>query len=102
MIEAGLRASGSIINVSLQHTAFQQVAQRFFTQYDLLLTPQMPVGAWPVDQPPATIEGKPTPSMFDRLSFLSLQHDRLQRRPVSPAALPVRAGVALQIVRALA
>lgn len=70
MIEAGLRASGvDYVNVSLQRTAFQQVAQRFFTQYDLLLTPQMPVGAWPVDQPPATIEGKPTPSMFDRLSF---------------------------------
>ncbi len=70
MIEWGLLATGvDYVNVSLQRTAFQQYAQRFFTDYDLLLTPQMPVGAWPVDQPPATIEGKPTPSMFDRLAF---------------------------------
>jgi aspartyl-tRNA(Asn)/glutamyl-tRNA(Gln) amidotransferase subunit A len=70
MIEAGLAASGvDYVNVSLARTAFQQHAQLFFTQYDLLLTPQMPTGAWPVDQPPATIEGKPTPSMFDRLAF---------------------------------
>lgn len=70
MIEYGLLATGvDYVNVSLQRTAFQQFAQRFFTQYDLLLTPQMPLGAWPVDQPPTTIEGKPTPSMFDRLAF---------------------------------
>jgi Asp-tRNA(Asn)/Glu-tRNA(Gln) amidotransferase A subunit family amidase len=70
MIEAGLRATGvDYVNVSLQRTAFQQFAQRFFTNYDLLLTPQMPVGAWSVAHPPATIEGKPTPSMFDRLAF---------------------------------
>lgn len=70
MIEAGFRASGvDYVNTSLQRTHYQQEAQRFFTKYDLLLTPQMPLGAWPVDQPPATIEGKPTPSMFDRLSF---------------------------------
>ncbi|MEZ4862124.1 MAG: amidase family protein [Caldilineaceae bacterium] len=70
MIEAGLRASGvDYVSTSLARTAFQQHAQRFFQTYDLLLTPQMPVGAWPVDQPPATIAGRPTPSMFDRLSF---------------------------------
>ena len=70
MVEAGLAASGiDYVNTSLKRTLFQAEAQRFFSQYDLLLTPQMPTGAWPVDQPPATIEGKPTPSMFDRLSF---------------------------------
>lgn len=70
MIEAGFDVSGiDYVNVSLARTAFQQHAQRFFTEYDLLLTPQMPTGAWPVDQPPITIEGKPTPSMFDRLAF---------------------------------
>lgn len=70
MIEWGLLATGvDYVNGSLQRTAFQQYVQRFFTNYDLLLTPQMPLGAWPVDQPPATIEGKPTPSMFDRLAF---------------------------------
>ncbi|MCB0128442.1 MAG: hypothetical protein KDE58_39520, partial [Caldilineaceae bacterium] len=70
MIEAGFAASGiDYVNTSLARTAFQQHAQQFFTGYDLLLTPQMPIGAWPVDEPPATIEGKPTPSMFDRLAF---------------------------------
>ena len=70
MIEAGFAASGvDYVNTSLARTAFQQHAQRFFADYDLLLTPQMPLGAWPVDQPPATIGGKPTPSMFDRLAF---------------------------------
>jgi len=70
MIEAGLTASGvEYVQASLARTAFQQQAQRFFTDYDLLLTPQMPTGAWSVEQPPATIEGKPTPSMFDRLAF---------------------------------
>lgn len=70
MIEAGFAASGvDYVNTSLQRTLFQQDAQRFFADYDLLLTPQMPTAAWPVDQPPTTIEGKPTPSMFDRLTF---------------------------------
>ena len=27
------------------------------------------MGAWPVDQWPSEIDGTPTPSMFDRLSF---------------------------------
>ncbi len=70
MIEAGRAITGvEAVQLSLQRTAFQQQAQRFFQQVDLLLTPQMPTTAWPVDQPPATIEGKPTPSMFDRLAF---------------------------------
>jgi aspartyl-tRNA(Asn)/glutamyl-tRNA(Gln) amidotransferase subunit A len=29
----------------------------------------MPVGAWPVEHGPSAIDGKPTPSMFDRLNF---------------------------------
>jgi aspartyl-tRNA(Asn)/glutamyl-tRNA(Gln) amidotransferase subunit A len=29
----------------------------------------MPLGAWSVERGPSTIEGKPTPSMFDRLHF---------------------------------
>ncbi len=41
----------------------------FFQDYDLLLTPQMPVSAWPVEQEPSEIDGVPTPSMFDRLPF---------------------------------
>jgi len=70
MIEAGRRASGvEHVRTSIDRTTFYQEALRFFATYDLLLTPQMPTGAWSVAQGPATIDGIPTPSMFDRLSF---------------------------------
>jgi len=70
MIEAGRRASGvEHVRTSIDRTTFYQEALRFFADYDLLLTPQMPLGAWGVDEWPTTIDGKPTPSMFDRLCF---------------------------------
>jgi Asp-tRNA(Asn)/Glu-tRNA(Gln) amidotransferase A subunit family amidase len=54
-------------------TAFYNEVFAFFESYDLLLTPQMPVGAWPNEpgamQGPREIGGRPTPTMFDRLSF---------------------------------
>jgi Asp-tRNA(Asn)/Glu-tRNA(Gln) amidotransferase A subunit family amidase len=70
MIEAGRQVSGeAFAKTSMARTAFYHQAREFFEQYDLLLTPQMPLGAWSVEQGPSHIEGKPTPSMFDRLSF---------------------------------
>jgi len=70
MIETGRRASGvDYVRTSLERTTFTQQAQRFFSDYDLLLTPQMPTGAWSVDHGPAAIDGVPNPDMFDRLSF---------------------------------
>jgi Asp-tRNA(Asn)/Glu-tRNA(Gln) amidotransferase A subunit family amidase len=70
MIEAGRRVSGEQHGrTSIVRTVFYEQVLRFFERYDLLLTPQMPVGAWSVERGPSTIEGKPTPSMFDRLSF---------------------------------
>ena len=70
MIEAGRRISGEEHGRTLiARTAFYQQVHEFFEGYDLLLTPQMPIGAWPVDQWPSEIDGTPTPSMFDRLSF---------------------------------
>lgn len=70
MIEAGRRASGvDYARTSVDRTTFYNQATRFFADYDLLLTPQMPTGAWSVEQGPSTIDGKPTPSMFDRLCF---------------------------------
>src|SRR5262249_34556816 len=57
----------------LQRTVFYNQARQFFETCDLLLTPQMPVGAWPAEptwpQGPRTIGGRPSPSMFDRLPF---------------------------------
>jgi Asp-tRNA(Asn)/Glu-tRNA(Gln) amidotransferase A subunit family amidase len=70
MIETGRRLSGMELGAAmLARTAFHGQAQRFFARYDLLLTPQMPAGAWPVEGPPREIGGVPTPGMFDRLPF---------------------------------
>lgn len=52
---------------------FYDAVRAFFEGYDLLLTPQMPVGAWSAEpgpfQGPTEIGGRPTPTMFDRLPF---------------------------------
>ena len=53
----------------MARTTFYEHARLFFETCDLLLTPQMPVGAWSVDRGPDEINGRPTPSMFDRLPF---------------------------------
>jgi Asp-tRNA(Asn)/Glu-tRNA(Gln) amidotransferase A subunit family amidase len=70
MIEAGLRLSAVQHGLALLgRTTFYEQARHFFETYDLLLTPQMPAGAWSVERGPSEIDGKPTPSMFDRLNF---------------------------------
>lgn len=70
MIRAGRGVSGEQhVRTALARTAFYEQARQFFERFDLLLTPQMPVGAWSVDGGPSKIGGTPTPSMFDRLSF---------------------------------
>jgi Asp-tRNA(Asn)/Glu-tRNA(Gln) amidotransferase A subunit family amidase len=59
----------------LARSVFYDQVRRFFDGCDLLLTPQMPVGAWAADpgpgphQGPTEIGGRPTPTMFDRLHF---------------------------------
>ena len=53
----------------LARGAFYEKARAFMQNYDLLLSPQMPCAAWPVDQPPTEIDGRPTPRMFDHLPF---------------------------------
>ena len=57
----------------LARTTLYEHAYRFFETYDLLLTPQMPVGAWSKEpgpeEGPRVIGGHPTPTMFDRLPF---------------------------------
>jgi Asp-tRNA(Asn)/Glu-tRNA(Gln) amidotransferase A subunit family amidase len=54
-------------------TAFFEQVREFFETCDLLLTPQMPVGAWSKEpgpnEGPREIGGKATPTMFDRLPF---------------------------------
>ncbi len=53
----------------LERSAFYDQVQVFFRSYDLLLTPTMPVAAWSIERGPSEIDGRPTPTMFDRLPF---------------------------------
>jgi Asp-tRNA(Asn)/Glu-tRNA(Gln) amidotransferase A subunit family amidase len=69
-IDRGLRVSAlEVGEAQLARTAFYEQARAFLQDYDLLLSPQMPCVAWPVDQPPTHIGGRPTPELFDRLQF---------------------------------
>jgi aspartyl-tRNA(Asn)/glutamyl-tRNA(Gln) amidotransferase subunit A len=69
-IDHGVRATSMEIGqAQVARTAFYEQARQFMERFDLLVTPQMPCVAWPVDVPPREIGGRPTPRMFDRLSF---------------------------------
>ena len=58
----------------LARTGFAEKVRTTFDRYDLLLTPQMPVAAWPADPGPfeglADLGGKPAHSIFDRVPFM--------------------------------
>jgi len=70
MIEKGRRFTAEEHgHAELARTDFYHQARLFFEEFDLLLTPQMPLTAWRVDDWPARIEGRPSPSIFDRLPF---------------------------------
>ncbi|MBV9579560.1 MAG: amidase [Chloroflexi bacterium] len=69
-LERGAGASAlEIGQAQLARTTFYEQARTFMEGFDLLLSPQMPCVAWPVDQPPMEIDGRPTPRMFDHLPF---------------------------------
>jgi aspartyl-tRNA(Asn)/glutamyl-tRNA(Gln) amidotransferase subunit A len=69
-IEHGARASAMEVGqAQLARTTFYEQARTFMERFDLLLTPQMPCVAWPVDRPPVEIDGRPTPRMFDHIPF---------------------------------
>ena len=85
--------------VSIARTRFYIQALGFFEEYDLLLTPQMPLTAWGVSDWPAQNECNPTLSILDRLTFTFPFY------PTGQPAAPVPCGfatdvlpVALQIV----
>ena len=58
----------------LARTAFAERVRATFERYDLLLTPQMPVAAWPADPGPfeglPDLGGRPAHSIFDRVPFM--------------------------------
>jgi Asp-tRNA(Asn)/Glu-tRNA(Gln) amidotransferase A subunit family amidase len=53
-----------------ERSAFYDKATAFMSNYDLLLTPAMPCGAWRYDGTVTEIDGQPTPTMFHRLQFV--------------------------------
>ncbi len=74
MIHNGSRVSAIEYGKALlARTALYNAVRAFFERYDLLLTPQMPVGAWSAEpgphQGPREIGGHPTPTIMDRLPF---------------------------------
>ncbi|HLJ58523.1 MAG TPA: amidase family protein [bacterium] len=73
LLNAGQLSAIEYQQALLARTEFQNAVRRFFETYDLLLTPQMPVGAWSAEpgavQGPREIDGRPTPTIFDRLPF---------------------------------
>ncbi len=73
MIHNGSRVSAVEYGKALlARSEFYTAVRMFFETYDLLLTPQMPVGAWSADpghrQGPEAIDGRPA-TIFDRLCF---------------------------------
>ena len=73
IVNAGQVSAIAHARALLARTAFYDAVRRFFDDYDLLLTPQMPVGAWSCEPGPDEgvheIGGRPAPTMFDRLPF---------------------------------
>lgn len=72
MIQRGRRVSALDYGKAVMaRTVFYNDARRFFEEYDLLLTPTMPVAAWTVEPEvwPREIEGRPTPEIFHHLPF---------------------------------
>jgi aspartyl-tRNA(Asn)/glutamyl-tRNA(Gln) amidotransferase subunit A len=75
LIERGQRYSAvQHQQVLLARTVFYNQARRFFEDYDLLLTPQMPVAAWSAEPGPFEgldeLSGQPAYTIFDRVPFM--------------------------------
>jgi aspartyl-tRNA(Asn)/glutamyl-tRNA(Gln) amidotransferase subunit A len=69
-IERGLSTSATEVGEALlARSSFYEQMRQFMAPYDLLLTPQMPCVAWPVDGGVSSIAHRPTPAMFDHLPF---------------------------------
>ena len=74
ILDAGKVSAIEHAKALLARTAFAECVRATFERYDLLLTPQMPVAAWPADPGPfeglADLGGKPAHSIFDRVPFM--------------------------------
>ena len=75
MILDGARVSAiQFQQANLSRTVFAEKVRGTFETFDLLLTPQMPLAAWPKDPGPfegvADLGGKPAYSIFERVPFM--------------------------------
>jgi aspartyl-tRNA(Asn)/glutamyl-tRNA(Gln) amidotransferase subunit A len=105
MIDAAASVTGlELQRAQNERAVFYNRVRAFFETYDLLLTPGMPCGAWPaaggpVQGPVGGINGRPAPTIFDRVPFFYPFNLTGQPAAVCPAGF-TREGlpVALQIV----
>lgn len=102
IIEAGRSASArDYLDAQDRRGRFTEAWAQFFTQYDVLLTPTMPVTAFSADRmAPETVEGQPVPETFDAWCALALPANLAGLPAVS---IPIRPGrddlpVGLQIM----
>jgi aspartyl-tRNA(Asn)/glutamyl-tRNA(Gln) amidotransferase subunit A len=74
ILDAGQWSAIDYMKAHLARTEFAEKARKTFDRYQLLLTPQMPVAAWPADPGPfeglSDLGGKPAHSIFDRVPFM--------------------------------
>ena len=74
ILDAGHLSAIDYMKAHLARTEFCEKVRTTFDRYQLLLTPQMPVAAWPADPGPfeglADLGGKPAHSIFDRVPFM--------------------------------
>jgi Asp-tRNA(Asn)/Glu-tRNA(Gln) amidotransferase A subunit family amidase len=72
IVEAGQMSALEYGRALLARTPFYHAVRTFFEDYDLLLTPTMPLPAWPVEpDSTALIDGHEAPTLLERLTFTS-------------------------------
>jgi Asp-tRNA(Asn)/Glu-tRNA(Gln) amidotransferase A subunit family amidase len=73
ILNAGTISAISYRQALYQRAEYYRAVLAFFEDYDLLLTPTMPAGAWGwgggADEGPGTIDGRPVAHLIDRVPF---------------------------------
>ena len=102
IIEAGRGASArDYLDAQDRRGRFIETWAGFFTTYDVLLTPTMPVTAFSADRlAPETVDGQPVPESFDAWCALALPANLAGLPAVSIPIGPGRDGlpVGLQLI----
>jgi Asp-tRNA(Asn)/Glu-tRNA(Gln) amidotransferase A subunit family amidase len=81
VLEGASVSARDYLDAQHERAAYLQIWDEFFSDFDVLLTPTMPVTAFEVGRlAPATINGRPVPPSFDAWCALSL--------PANLAGLP--------------